>query len=530
MLSYTFKQDPAVTNKAVFYLRYSSENQTENSIEGQRRECKEFAKKHNIDILGEYVDRAKTGTNDNRPDFQRMIHDSYKKVFGNVIVWKSDRFSRDRLDSLKYRRELFNNGVKVLSVTEPNIDGPMGTLFDSMNDGMNQLYSEELSVKVKRGQNENVINGKSLGGYKPIGYNIVDSRFVIDEKEGPIVQEVFDLYGRAGLSMLSIAKRLEAEGKRKNDGRPLVHNHLEKIISNEKYIGVLKCQGKRNDHAIPALVSKELFDLCQSRRTKRKHKNFAMRGKEEYYLSGKVFCSKCGSPYLGESGTSKNGTLHTYYKCNGAKHQRCDAKSIRKDDLENVVCTMVLGLMRDDLVADEMANYIYGQQKNDCPEVVAMKNRRLEVETQINNFVKAIGMGIVTETTKSTLLALEAERKQLDDELARQSIKLKSFSKEEIKASIAEFAKYDYSTPKQKRALLNTFVSKLEISDGCEIKGQFNLFGYLPSVQFNLDDMTIVRINTSLLRHSYQKCPISRAFLFFSHTPIALAVRRHLLP
>ena len=181
MLSYNFKQDPEVANKAVFYLRYSSENQTENSIEGQRRECEEFAKKHNIDILGEYVDRAKTGTNDNRPDFQRMIHDSYKKVFGNVIVWKSDRFSRDRLDSLKYRRELFSNGVKVLSVTEPNIDGPMGTLFDSMNDGMNQLYSEELSVKVKRGQNENVINGKSLGGYRPIGYNIVDGRFVIDE-------------------------------------------------------------------------------------------------------------------------------------------------------------------------------------------------------------------------------------------------------------------------------------------------------------------------------------------------------------
>jgi hypothetical protein len=129
-----------------------------------------------------------------------------------------------------------------------------------------------------------------------------------------------------------------------------------------------------------------------------------------------------------------------------------------------------------------------------------MKKRRIEVETQIDNFVKAIGMGIVTETTKSTLLALEAERKQLDDELARQSIKLKSFSKEEIKASIAEFAKYDYSTPKQKRALLNTFVSKLEISDGCEIKGQFNLFGYLPSVQFNLDDMTIVRINASLPR------------------------------
>ena len=494
-------QDPSLANKAVLYLRYSSEGQTENSIEGQRRDCEEFCKRNSLEILGEYVDRAISGTTDRRPDFQRMMRDSGRKVFGNVIVWKTDRFSRDTLDTISYRRQLAENGVKLLSATEPNMEGSSAVLYNSINYGYNQYYSLELSEKVKRGNRENVINGKHLGGVLQFGFKKTeDGRLVIDEKEGPIAQEIFRLYGESDMSILAICKKLKSEGKRRNDGREITHSCVEKMLQSEKYIGVLKCQGKRNDHAIPALVSKELFDLCQSRRTKRKHKNFGMRGKEEYYLSGKVFCSKCGAPYLGESGTSKNGTLHTYYKCNGAKHHRCDAKSIRKDDLENGVCAMVLGLMRDDLVADEMANYIYDQQKNDCPEVVAMKSRRVEVETQTDNFVKAIGMGIVTETTKSTLLALEAEKKQLDDELARQSIKLKSFSKEEIKASIAEFAKYDYSTPKQKRALLNTFVSKLEISDGCEIKGQFNLFGYLPSVQFNLDDMTIVRINSPLLR------------------------------
>ena len=90
MVSNHVRQDPSVADKAVFYLRYSSESQTENSIEGQRRECEAFAKSHNLKVLGEYIDRALTGTSDNRPDFQRMIRDSSKKVFGNVIVWMID--------------------------------------------------------------------------------------------------------------------------------------------------------------------------------------------------------------------------------------------------------------------------------------------------------------------------------------------------------------------------------------------------------------------------------------------------------
>ena len=115
-------QDPSLANKAVLYLRYSSEGQTENSIEGQRRDCEEFCKRNSLEILGEYVDRAISGTTDRRPDFQRMMRDSGRKVFGNVIVWKTDRFSRDTLDTISYRRQLAENGVKLLSATEPNME------------------------------------------------------------------------------------------------------------------------------------------------------------------------------------------------------------------------------------------------------------------------------------------------------------------------------------------------------------------------------------------------------------------------
>ncbi len=104
--------------KAVIYARYSSENQREESIEGQLRECSEFAKNNDIEIIGTYIDRAFSARTDNRPDFQKMIKDSSGKKFDLVIVWKLDRFARDRYDSAYYKMALRRNGVKVISATE----------------------------------------------------------------------------------------------------------------------------------------------------------------------------------------------------------------------------------------------------------------------------------------------------------------------------------------------------------------------------------------------------------------------------
>ena len=475
-------QNPELMDKAVLYLRYSSENQTENSIEGPRRECMEFAKKNNMIVLAEYIDRAMTGTNDNRPEFRRMIRDSGKEAFGNVIVWKSDRFSRDMLDAVRYERELGKNGVKLLSATEANLDTPKGTLLKSVSLGYNQFYSEELSVKVKRGQRENVINGKTLGGYLPFGYKKEGEHYVIDEKEGPIAQEAFHLYGERSCSIKSIVEKFAREGKTRNDGRAITHCCLEKVLASEKYIGVLKCEGARNENAMPPLVSKELFDLCQKKRTKRKHKNFKLKGKEEYYLSGKVFCSSCGEQYLGESGIGHSGRFYTYYKCHEAQKQ-------------------LLQILSDDETRRYIADCIYSEQKKEAPEITSMKKRRSEVEKKIGNFVKAIGMGIVTESTKSALLSLESERSRLDEELSKLSLNSKSFSKDEIRWAMNELSAYDITDPKAKSALLDCFVKRVEIGKDRNITAEFDLFGYETGFSMGSEAFKEVRKNPALLRH-----------------------------
>ena len=114
---------------AVIYARYSSENQTEQSIEGQLRVCEEYAKAHDILILNTYVDRAMTGTNDNRVDFQRMLKDSSKKEWNFVLVYKLDRFSRNKYETAIHKKTLKDHGIKVLSATEHIPDSPRRYYF-----------------------------------------------------------------------------------------------------------------------------------------------------------------------------------------------------------------------------------------------------------------------------------------------------------------------------------------------------------------------------------------------------------------
>ena len=121
--------------KAVIYARYSSDNQREESIEGQIRECMEFAERNGIVVFSTYIDRALSAKTDNRPDFQRMIKDSYRKLFDTVLVWKLDRFARNRYDSAYYKNILKKNGVKVISAKENISDGPEGVLLESMLEG-----------------------------------------------------------------------------------------------------------------------------------------------------------------------------------------------------------------------------------------------------------------------------------------------------------------------------------------------------------------------------------------------------------
>lgn len=149
---------------AALYVRYSSENQRDESIDAQIRAGEDYAKKNNIKIVKIYVDRAKSATSDKRPEFQKMIKDSALGLFNTVIVHKLDRFSRDKYDSAIYKRKLKANGIKLISIVE-NLDGsPESLILESVIEGMAQYYSANLAREVMKGLKETAYQCKHTGG------------------------------------------------------------------------------------------------------------------------------------------------------------------------------------------------------------------------------------------------------------------------------------------------------------------------------------------------------------------------------
>ena len=165
---------------AVIYARYSCEKQTEQSIEGQLHVCKEYAERNGLLILDTYIDRATSGTTDNRKAFQQMIKDSSKKTWDYVLVYKLDRFSRNKYESAIHKRTLRDNGIKLISATENIPETPEGIILESLLEGMAEYYSAELSQKVKRGLNESRQKGTFQGGQIPFGYKVIDKKLVIN--------------------------------------------------------------------------------------------------------------------------------------------------------------------------------------------------------------------------------------------------------------------------------------------------------------------------------------------------------------
>jgi len=293
---------------AVIYARYSSDRQREESIEGQLRECTDYAMKNNLTLLGTYVDRALSARTADRPDFQRMIADSAKGLFDVVLVWKLDRFSRDRYDSAHYKHVLKKNGVRVISIKENISDGPEGIILESMLEGYAEYYSAELAQKIRRGQHDNAMKCMNNGGNTPLGYYVdkVTGRLEVNPETAPYVQELFARYAD-GERLTVLQAEMEERGLRSKRGNAYTVSVLSNLLKNRKYIGEYKYGDVITPDGIPAIIDKELFERVQMRMAANKKAPARAKAEEEYLLTTKLYCGDCGRLMAGESGKGCKG-------------------------------------------------------------------------------------------------------------------------------------------------------------------------------------------------------------------------------
>ena len=450
--------------KAVIYARYSSDTQREESIEGQIRECTEYAKYNDMEIVGQYIDRAFSAKTDDRPDFQRMIADSAKKLFDVVLVWKLDRFARNRYDSAFYRYTLRKNGVRVVSAKENISDGPEGIILESMIEGMAEYYSANLSQNVKRGFRENALKGKWNGGTIPFGYKVVDHRLTIDEETAPIVRLIFDMCA-GGKTAKEIYNYLREKQIRRANGKPIGYTTVLYILGSRTYIGEYNHSGIVIENGVPAIISKETFDKVQQ--TIKKHSIAPAAHKEEndYLLTTHLFCGHCGAMMTAYSGTSRTGKTYRYYICNRARKHLCEKEKAEKEKIEDFVVRKTMELLRSDEVIERLAELLYELQYEESTILPHLEEQCREREREIGNIVSAIQKGAASDTLIARLTELEQQKAALMETIAEERKKSPVFTKDEFKMALCNYRKIDVGKLEGRRKLIDTFVNSVFLYD-----------------------------------------------------------------
>ena len=451
---------------AVIYARYSSDSQREESIEGQIRECTAYAKKNGITIVKHYIDRAISAKTDNRPQFQQMIKDSDKKLFDIVLVWKLDRFARNRYDSARYKTQLKKNGVKLVSATEIISEGPEGIILESVLEGYAEYYSADLAEKVVRGQTENILKGRCNGGRGTFGYTLDSERkFHIDPLASPFVLESFTKY-RDGLTMKEIRDWLNENGIKNPVGGAFTYNSVEHMLKNRRYIGELKFRDVVVPDAIPPIVPLELFDDVQEKIAKNKKAPARRKAEDDYLLTTKLHCGYCGALMFGESGTSRTGEVHRYYKCATAKKKKgCKKKTVRKQWLEDLVVNQTMQLVRNDAAMESIIAKVMELQNKENTNIPLYEKQLRDAESGIQNMLNAIQAGILTSSTKERLEQLEETKRELEARIAEEKLAKPKVTEEFIRFWLLRFRKLDMSLKDQRQALVDTFINAIYLYD-----------------------------------------------------------------
>ena len=452
---------------AVIYARYSSESQRQESIEGQLRECREYAERNGYEIVAEYTDQALTGRTDRRPGFQQMIKDAERKNFSTVIVWKLDRFARNRYDSATYRAKLKKNDISVISAKESIPEGAEGILVEAMMEGMAEYYSANLAENVKRGLYDNALQRKTIGGQMPLGLTRgEDGTYAIVPDEAEIVRKVFRDFAD-GIPSRKIADELNRAGYRTVKGGKFRPESIRKIVKNEKYCGVYRYDDVVDPEGIPAIIDKDTF--ARANKNLEIHTHTRMDRINTYMLSGLLYCGYCGNKYTGEYAVSQTGTRHNYYFCYGAKMHQCNTKRIRAEVIEKAVKDEASRMLDSpeffEFICDLILNPSDDVKGSQDAETARISNELRDRRTSYQNLIKAVENGLYSPAIKDRMQELEEEISGLESRRAELTRELEPITREDIELSFEVLRRKRSEADIDWRTILEILIGRIYIYD-----------------------------------------------------------------
>ncbi len=501
--------------QVALYARVSSEAQdTDLSLSAQLRAMREYAQRNDHQVVREFVDEAESGRTIDRPAFREMIAlaKTKKPPFEAVLVWKLNRFSRSRADSITYKMLLRNKGIEVISINEPIDDSPTGRLLEGVIESIDEFYSANLGQDIKRGMRENARRGFFNGSRPPYGFHRLAvhdgaktrNKLEPDLKDSIAVRVVRRIFNMAvnDVGCKEMAKTLNQDGLRTINGERWGKVTVHKVLTNEAYCGTLVWGGRpghpalssgeapvRVENAWPAIIDKETFKLVQQKMASKRPKVTHPRTVPSFYLlSGFLFCS-CGRAMIGHSAKSHN---YFYYMCSRSCKQgkeACGARALPKDKLERLVIEQLQSRVLTDGNLEELVRLV----NEELGSVSSKLKERLDIYDAELRDVKARLSRLydVLETGKLGLDDLTPRIKELkrrQDELSKNRVQVevdmvvqgieevdidmvKSYTRD-LKSLLEE------SDITERKAFLRSFIKRIEIN-----KNEARVYYHLPLPQ-----------------------------------------------
>ena len=432
---------PKREHGAFILARYSTDNQNPDSIEVQVEKCSGWCRQHSLPILGVFADFATSGMKDTRPQYEAMMQQLRLGMADTVVIYDQSRMFRKMTAWFSFRDDLAKMGVSVVSVTQPQIGKDLRDPTNFVTEGsmalFNQMHALITRQKVMEKMRFMARNGQHTGGKPALGYRVEDGRLVICEEEASIVRRIFSEYA-GGKSYREIIDGLNRDGLKTKYGNPFGSNSLHDMLHNEKYIGTLvygaspyREDGTRNSHskdgtdvirienAIPAIISKEIFDTVQSRMLLNKRKQGGRPSKNrDYLLRSKVFCADCKMAMT--ISTSKGN--YYYYRCTGKKrNHNCDATPIGVDYLEKRVAEAVKSVLGSPSSTDGLIRILRDQaeqiQSSAVTRLVSLIDRDKDIAAKLDKATDAVLEGLSSPSLIEKIRSLEAEKATIERDI-----------------------------------------------------------------------------------------------------------------
>lgn len=473
-------KNKAFVRKAVAYARFSSNNQREESIDAQLRAIRDYCERENIQLVDIYSDEAQSAKTDNRDDFKNMTDAIFKGNYDidAVLVHKFNRFARNKYDSALYKKRLRDIGIKVVSVTQPIDDSPEGRILESLIEAMDEYYSENLALEVKKGMLENALKGKHTGGGKLLGLSVDDEGYYYPDENAPIIYRIFKEYAD-GVPKTKIVERLNREGYRNQYGRKFNTRTITDLLQNEKYIGnfiynhtqteIIRLEGIIKN----PIVDEDLWERVQKLR---KDANKPKHRKRKYLMTGKLRCGVCGFTYCGSGAKkkNKNGDMSAYYKCQGKIKNKngCTNPSLNKDYYEKLVIDTITKSVLTDNAIDEIAVSVTTQlekeRKKPLIPTAKLRNQLDKVKDKQARLMELyLDGGMERKVLDEKNNALKEERKHIEEQIERNLYLEQSniLDVQDIKNMILEFREELKNNPDFDFAqvVFNTFVDSIVV-------------------------------------------------------------------